>query len=219
MFYLVWKDLLLTKKINVLLLVLYALFISFVAAKMPILPEILYGFCILMFVYITTIYSNTYDEKGNSEIVLNSLPIKRKEIVKGKYISVVISNLISGFIIIASTNIFAYGGLDFTVRTAGFIDIILSFNLVSIIFSLYYPIYFKLGGSKARLLNMLLYFLVFFTPSVLSRFSEKIVAFIPRDGLFFLGNQLLLLFLFLLCMVIYCLSYHISKGFYQQRDF
>lgn len=219
MFYLVWKDLLLTKKVNVFLLTLYTVFVSFVAAKMPVFPELLYSFCILIFVYITTIFSNSYDEKSNSEIVLNSLPIARKEIVKGKYVSIVISILISGFIIIASTNIFAFGGLVFTVRTAGFIDIIISFNLISIIFSLYYPIYFKLGGSKARLLNIVLYLLVFFTPSFLAKYGARIIKFIPRDGLFSFGNDILTFSLFIICTAIYCLSYHISKDFYQQRDF
>lgn len=219
MFYLVWKDLVLTKKINIFLLALYTLLLSFVAAKMPVLPEILYGFCILMFVYIITIYSNTYDEKSNSEIVLNSLPIKRSEIVTAKYISIVINILISSFFIIASTNLFAAGGLTFAVRTAGFIDIFISFCLVSLIFSLYYPIYFKLGAGKARLLNILLYILVFFTPSLLGRFSNKIVAYIPLEGLSFIGNRGLILSLFIVSIGIYCLSYQLAKRFYQRRDF
>lgn len=219
MFYLVWKDLVLTKKINIFLLALYTLLLSFVAAKMPVHPEILYGFCILMFVYIITIYSNTYDEKSNSEIVLNSLPIKRSEIVTAKYISIVINILISSFFIIASTNLFAAGGLTFRVRAAGFIDILISFCLVSLIFSLYYPIYFKLGASKTRLLNMLLYILVFFTPSLLGRFSNKIVAYIPLEGLSFVGSQGLILSLFIVSIGIYCLSYQLAKRFYQRRDF
>ena len=219
MFYLVWKDLLLTKKVSIFILSLYAIFVSLLACKIPIFPEFLYGFCILIFVYITTIYANNYDAKNNSEVVLNSLPIERKEIVKGKYLSIMINIIICGLIIILSTNLFALGGLHFINRKAGFNDLVISFIITSIIFSIYYPFYFKLERSKMALLNMVLYFFIFFTPSVLSKISEKTLRNPPIKKLISLYEKNLILPLFIACTLIYYLSYQVSKKLYYKRDF
>ncbi len=85
------KDLKLSKKINIFA-VIYALFIAAMGLTMPDHPvaNILYVLGMVILIFISVIYTNGYDDKYKSEIILNSFPIDRRDIVKGKYITLIV---------------------------------------------------------------------------------------------------------------------------------
>ena len=64
-----------------------------------------------MLTFISVIYTNGYDDKYKSEIVFNSLPIDRRNIVRSKYITLIIFILICCGIIILFTNILSILGI------------------------------------------------------------------------------------------------------------
>ncbi len=52
--------------------------------------NILYVLGMVILIFISVIYTNGYDDKYKSEIILNSFPIDRRDIVKGKYITLIV---------------------------------------------------------------------------------------------------------------------------------
>jgi len=105
MFNLVKKDLKLSTKINIFAVV-YAMFISAMGMNVPVdLPiNIMYILGIIMLVFISVIYSIGYDDKNKSEVVLNSFPIDRVDIVRGKYVTLIIFILIGSVFTLLFTN-------------------------------------------------------------------------------------------------------------------
>lgn len=106
MFNLVKKDLKLSTKINIFG-VAYAMFISAMGMNLPVdLPvNIMYILGIINFVFVSVIYSIGYDDKNKSEVVLNSFPIDRKDIVIGKYVTLLIFIFVSCIFVFLLTNI------------------------------------------------------------------------------------------------------------------
>lgn len=62
--------------------------------------ETIISIMIISLIYILTIIPLSYDKRGKSNILIQSLPVKRKDVVISKYISIFI-NLILGIIIVA----------------------------------------------------------------------------------------------------------------------
>lgn len=139
--------------------------------------------------------------------------------MKGKYLSTLLHGLMSGLVIILSTNLFQYSGFLFITRTAGILDLILSLSIITLVFSFYYPIYFKLERDKRTILNTALYMMIFFMPPFLLRFLEKTLKNIPIEGLASFNRDIMILSLFIACIFIYYLSYLLSKTLYIKRDF
>ena len=83
---LIKKDFKLSFKIN-LFVIIYALFISAVGVYLnePLVSNLLYAVSIVVLTFATVIFTNGYDDKNKSEIILNSLPLDRRNIEKQIY--------------------------------------------------------------------------------------------------------------------------------------
>lgn len=115
--------------------------------------------------YIFIQYSCAIEDRNNSERILNSLPISKKSIVLSKYFSLMIFSIIAVILSIVSGYIISK--LDFIkVELIGIIDIVTIFFIVSILAGLYFPVYYKFGYIKAKILNIII-FLGFFSSSML----------------------------------------------------
>lgn len=115
----------------------------------------------LVLVSITTTFS--YDERYGFEKIINSCPVTRKEVVIGKYISMVLQLIILYILITIILAIVKLSGLleviifDFSAMHAIFLAALFAGSLVI-------PMYLKLGYTKARIFLFLSFF-VFFTLS------------------------------------------------------
>ena len=87
--------------------------------------NILYVLGMVILIFISVIYTNGYDDKYKSEIILNSFPIDRKDIVRGKYISLIIYIIIACSAVLIFTNIILKIGIITNGRSANIWNAIL----------------------------------------------------------------------------------------------
>ncbi len=175
MFNLLIKDLIIQKKtlwyllfyIPVLLLVL-----SSTTMAADIAPA-LYATCTCFIGYFLIVGACSYDEQNRSEVFLNSLPIRRKDIVLSKYLSIfvyAVIGLAAGIFIVLINNIFGLGEI---VRYPASKDLLGALCGIVIIGATYYPLYFKFGGIKTRLLNVIVIMAIFLIPAGLVWLVER----------------------------------------------
>ena len=218
MFNLVKKDLKLATKINIFA-VFYALFISAMGMSLSNFPPVnaMYILGIIMLVFISVIYSNGYDDKNKSEVVLNSFPIDRKDIVRGKYVTLIIFILISCIFTFLFTNVIKVLGLKSEGMAANIWDIIVAISILLIFYSIYYPMYFKLGDL--RMFNSILWMLVFVGPTILAKIGKRFVTEDLITKLSSLNLKQIGILVFIFSIVMYVISLQISKKLYMTREF
>lgn len=216
---LIKKDLKLSIKIN-LIAVIYVLFISVngLLSKDLLVGNIIYVLSIIIFTFVVVIYVNGFDDKYKSEVILNSFPLDRRNIVRSKYITLIIFILISSAVIVALTNVLPML-LNIDGRASANIHtVIIAANVLFLFYSIYYPIYFKVGEGL-RTFNTILWLLLVIGPNLLVKALKtldqrkliEILAHIDLDkiNLYLLGISL----------IIYYLSLQISKKIYVKKEF
>ena len=156
------KDILIQKKTF-----LYGLLYTIVASTgfftMIDSSFILYVLSPMAITYMFITYAASKDDKNKSEFILNSLPLKRNQIVLSKYISAfvfaaigIIYSLTIGFI--GSTT-----GLLLSM-TISLSDIVSVLAFACIFSAIYFPICFKFGGIKANQFIVILIMFITFLP-------------------------------------------------------
>ena len=90
-------------------------------------------------------FAASYDEKNKSEIILNSLPLKRNDIVIAKYISTFAFSILGIIYSILIGFIGNFIGLSMFTRLISLKDIVLVLTSVCILSSIFFPVYFKFG--------------------------------------------------------------------------
>ena len=169
MLHLIIKDILIQKRTF-----LYALLYTIVASTgfftMINSSIILYVLSPMAIIYMLITYAASYDDKNKSEFILNSLPLKRNQIVISKYISAfvfaaigIIYSLTIGFIG-SATGIL----LSMSISLSGIVSVL---AFTCIFSSIYFPICFKFGGVKANQFILILIMFITFLP--LLAFANK----------------------------------------------
>ncbi|NFA61855.1 ABC-2 transporter permease [Clostridium sporogenes] len=155
---LIKKDLIIIKSYIIKALAIF-LFYIFIFNEMD--KQGIYIIAIYLIVQILISVSFFYGERSKEDYILKSIPVKKKNVVLAKYISIIIY-LIAFLILVYLSN--------FIVYILNFRDIIQSLQISTIFFSLsvifismaiQLPIYFKLNYSKGRIINNFIYFGVF----------------------------------------------------------
>lgn len=216
---LIKKDLKLSIKVNIFA-VIYALFISATGliAGNSIAANLLYIIGIVILTFIAVIFTNGYDDKNRSEVVFNSLPLDRRNIVRGKYISLLIFLLISSGAVILFTNILSIFEILDGGDSAGIQSAILAANIVLLFYSIYYPFYFKVGGGL-RTFNAVLWIVLMIGPSMLGKGLKALDERGLLDRLMKIDLNTINLYLLVISIVIYYISLQISKRIYMRREF
>jgi ABC-2 type transport system permease protein len=220
MYSLILKDLLIQKR-TLLFILGYSILLLFVFNS-PDLAEMVYVMGAMVSSYILILGACAYEGKGGSEIVLNSFPLRRKDVVRARYFSVLVFMLLS-LVIFGLEGVIMKGlGLPFPRRYLNWVDVVgvvVSFLLLS---SLYLPFYFKFGYIQARLFNALMFLLFFFVPAyVMNYYQENSTKEWFRQTIFFLDNHPAWLIggLIIVPFLMLLMSYLLSVKFYQAREF
>lgn len=119
---------------------------------------------LLLGVYLMIVYANAFDYKYNAEIMINSLPLGRRQIVTAKYLSALIFSLIMVAVSIPVSFILSYFGFPGAYGMNLVIAIrflMIAFFFLSIYIAIFFPVYFKLGYMKSRWANFLSFFVIF----------------------------------------------------------
>lgn len=221
MFSLILKDFLLTRK-TLLVSIAYAVFIliAFQSETLALASYIM-GAVAITYLYLLSVCA--YDDKNNTELVLNSLPLSRESIVKARYLSVFIYLALALVII---------GGLGFLFKAVGLpiprnylspLDVLGAFVSIGLLCTIYLPCFFRWGYIKSRLFNLVLFLLFFFIPSLLVDYVQRkysqesmgqLIAFLNGLPSWSISAVLAAVILFLLYI-----SYRVSRIIYSRREF
>lgn len=221
MFNLVLKDVLIQKK-YILISMLYPLIFSTMIFK-GTGDTSSTGFIVLpiMVAYILLMGACGYDDKNKSDIMLNSLPINRIDLVIAKYLSSFVFIFIGisiTFVITAALNFSGFLHFD---RLMNFQDVLGCTISIVILSSLYFPINFKFGYQKSRYVNMIFFMGVFFLPSILlSKFIKKGSGAAPSFILYLNSqpNWVIVSFILIIAFIIMMLSLIVSTRIYMNKD-
>ncbi|MCC5426922.1 ABC-2 transporter permease, partial [Clostridium botulinum] len=152
---LIKKDLMITKSYTIKILAILALYI-FVFNKTD--KQGIYILSIYLIVSMFISISFYYGEGAKEDCILQSLPVKKKQVVLAKYTSVILYFAVSLVLIYI---------INFIVHILNFKDVIqipqssTIFSSLSVLFismAVQLPIHFKFDYSKVKLLNSLIYF-------------------------------------------------------------
>ena len=158
MIYLVWKDLLLQKRMLPIMF-LYIVFFSFSFQGMPDGQFI----AILVAVgYLFVMMGCAWEDKNNSDVLWNSLPVARWRIVGAKYLSIEVYVLMVVPAYWLVRTVFTLLEIPVSIAPISGWGMGIGIGIVFLIASLYLPIFFALGYTKSRYWNFLL-FAAFFT--------------------------------------------------------
>lgn len=166
MLQLIKKDFLLQKK-SLYFVIGYAIFIffAFQDAAFAGFKYIMGGSAISYILIMTAI---AHEEKNNSDVILNSLPLSRKTIVQGRYLmiltSIVFTMIMMGIIGFIIYNV-GFPKLERLISLSDFLGVLLGVAFLS---SVYYPLFIKFGSKYMRIFNIILFMIVFFFPSFIS---------------------------------------------------
>lgn len=218
---LILKDILIQKK-SLLYALFYGIF-ALIAFPSTMTARGAYMFGGISIAYLLIIYSNGYDEKNKSEVILNSLPVRRDSIVTAKYASVLIffilGVVITGIegLVITTLNIIP------SMRFIAISDVLSVFISVGLMYSVYYPLYFKFGSLKLKIFNIVLYMLFLFVPNIIvttieenpnSNFALKIISVLEKNPIWMLQC-----FTVIIVMIALIISMEISIKIYRNKEF
>jgi ABC-2 type transport system permease protein len=216
MYGLIKKDIMVQKKVVMVAVLLIIYFMFFFHSEGP--TGLIAGITVVT--YILTIGASTIDDRNKSEILLNSLPIKRRTIVLAKYLSALIFATCA--IVVYSIIYFIVGifQIPFNVISFSFEGLVGSYVAIALLCSINLPIIFKFGYIKSRVATMILYFLLFFgTISVGNKLTSKSWL---NNALYVLNDMSGLevsIWIILISIVMLSISIKISISFYNKREF
>lgn len=219
MYHLIKKDLLMQKKSLLFALIYLILFTLTIAKNEPM--GLILG--ILVVTYLLAIGSASLEDKNDSDIMLLSLPIKKKSIVLSKYVLVYLVatvTFIFDYILYFMVDLLNIPVEIFPITFTGFAGAVIAVTLFS---SISFPLIFKLGYAKSKIANLVLFFgLVFLSGPAIeainsnenSVLQEWLITFIAESS-----NMEKSLFVMIPLLVIVAISYKLSLTFYTKREF
>lgn len=181
--------------------------------------KLIYGFAIFIMIYIITIFSTQHEVKTKVDMMLNSFPVNRYDIVRAKYISMGFYILAISGIVFLSSNLFkTVINNKMRGNPATIFDILFIVGFALIFFSIYLPFqYYSIG--KAQVFNGIFYMLLIILPNLISRFGSKIVDTEIFESIISMDLKIIALMFIGVGIIMYLVSLQISKSIYKAKEF
>lgn len=214
MYSLVMKDFRLLKK-TLLFVVIYTVAMTIMQPLPPAATASIVGWLLIL-------NANVYDEKNKSDIFLNSLPVSRKQIVGAKYASFLAFGLLSvGASAIVSWAMQWLAAPD-DFQVVQWQDFVIVSSSVMLAGSVFYPLYYKFGGQYVRIAMLGLMFLAMIFANMIQWLVTQRFADTVGDVLHLLQSTslpVMMLYLAAFTCIVALLSWKLSTGIYQKKDF
>src|SRR5665647_780924 len=107
--------------------------------------------------YMLMLQAITQDDKNNSEIMLNSLPLRRKDIVLAKYISGFLYATLVILLFLVAQTVVTVMGISISITKISLEGIAGALIAMALLISFYFPIYFKFGYLRSRIVGTILF--------------------------------------------------------------
>lgn len=218
MYPLIKKDILIQKKVVTLAIFMMFFFAVTLSSMGP--GATIVG--ILTVTYMFVLGASAIEDKNKSDIILVSLPIKKQTIVLAKYLSVYVfaTYAILLYAIIYFGVQLLHIPLEMSLTQSGIISTLF---IITVFFSISFPLIFKYGYLKAKTPNLILFFILVFGGTALVNNLDQLSSWtFIQNTVTFLSERTetqLLLLLLPIAFVILVISYFISLRFYQEREF
>lgn len=206
MYNLIVKDLILMKK---MLLMLFGFAIFFGLLGNP--PT--FSMCLIGLFLITG--TGHFEDRNQSHIMLNSLPLSRKQIISSKYVGAIVSALYATILTIFVHFLFT---LFIPQTSADVRQILVGIMIILMMAAFYYPILYKFGVKYVRMIIFSIFvFVIIFGRIVLYVFSDQVET-VKQFFMQFTADQLVLTFIFT-TVVIFLISWVLSIKIYEAKEF
>lgn len=174
----------------------------------------LFVLCVVIFFYTLSTTNLVLDERYKIELLLTTLPIRRKDIVISKYLLILmiyVASFLLYTLIATISRTFGYNGIPgLTLHSAA-----LGLFVLSLFNGIMLPLAFKFGAQATRYVSFILFFVTFFLSSFLSN--------IDLTGLsnFFqnINAPVTAIIIFVLAGGINLISYNLARTIYEKKDF
>lgn len=184
-----------------------------------IISKMVYGYGTILMIYIFSMMLSQYNIKTKTDIIINSFPVTRANVVRAKYIVTILYMVFSVGVVFISSNIaIRIFGNRFLGKPATTFDMVFIIGLSLIVFSFYLVFeYYNIGKIAAY--NQLFLILLASGPSLLSKYGPKIenVKWINKLAKMDLKSITFILVGF--GLILYIISLQISKQIYKAKEF
>src|SRR5665648_5488 len=150
---LVWKDFLLLKR-SLWLAPLYAFFAFFAFRTMP---DGGLSAATVAVTYMLLLQAIIQDDKNQSEVMLNSLPLRRGNIVLAKYLSAFVYATLGILSFLLAQGIVTVVGIPLSINQISLEEIFGALIAMVVLIGSYFPIYFKFGYLRSRIVGTILF--------------------------------------------------------------
>ncbi len=215
---LIIKDILIQKR----QLTFSLLYLGFAIIAFQSFGEVMFSAGIVAFIYMLSMTACANEDKVKSDIMLNSLPIKRVNIVLQKYISIYIYFIMGTIIYIVFSKLLQFLQIPIKTYSLALEVFLAGFMASSFMAGLYFPLYFKFGYMKMRIVNFVLFFLIFFGISLLSKYmqgSTSLQFFYNINVLWENNKMLFIAAAALIFVTLMAVSLGLAVYFYKKREF
>lgn len=219
MYNLVLKDIMIQKK-QIVFAFAYLLLIMFAFQS---LGEVMFSAGIVAFTYMLVMTSCAFEDKNKADVMLNSLPLKKSTIVLAKYASVFVYFVLGTAAYSILTSILGIMELPIKIYPLTLKNFIGGLVGVSLMSGIYLPVFFKVGYTRSKILNFILFFVFFFGISYLmgifkeyqnSALLKNIAELLQNNG-----DAVIAAIIFVLILIIEAVSYYVSLKLYKSREF
>lgn len=214
---LILKDFLIQKNFFIKYVLLFAIISIFATIDLEYKnASLIVGSVSIAYILITTAFA--IDDKSKGQVIINSLPISKVEIVISKYISIFIFSIVGMITMILVSIPFKLLNSSILNNSLHLYDIKIIIIYTVVFFSINYPIYFKIGYVNASKFNIFMYLGGFFASYIFVKNSniqplKSIIYFLKNT------NEIILNIIIILLLSIICISSIIlSIKFYIKRD-
>lgn len=183
-----------------------------------LISNFVYGFVLFVIWFMINANIGGKESKIKSDAFIISMPVKKFDIVKSRYLTMIIYILGSLVIMYLTSNIskLLFSNLPGNPLELGGIAIIL--NIMIIYLSLYLPFqYYDLKSSQ--MFSGIFYMLVILSPNLIRKFNINIGNLKFLEKIMNLNSNIVGLILLAVGLTLYLISLFISKGIYEAKEF
>lgn len=211
MFHLIKKDFLMQKKtlqLSLLLMIFFSVTLSTLGSSGLTIS-------ILAICYHLALGASALEDKNNSDVMLVSLPIKKAAIVLSKYMSIYVMFIYAAlvnYIICTIADVLNLSTYFFPYTLDGIYGAMIA---VTLLFSVSFPIIFKIGYLKSKMINFIILFVFIFVGAAI---VQKLSQYVNMDFVDGISNVGMISIVIVLLAILLIASYFLSLHFYKHRE-
>lgn len=205
------------QKRNLIVAFLYSIFAIFVFQSFEGGAFIVSGVAVTYLLFMNVSF---LEEKNKTDIIINSLPIKRKDVVLAKYLAVIVFTIYAIIAYWIDSFILKLFPLPLKIQSVSLTGIISIIFLVGLMTSLYIPLNYKFGYSKLKIIATFLFLAMFFVPNLLILYVQENpdTEIVKLFSNLLSSDWIISIFLLSVTLVLSMISYFISLRIYRNKD-